>query len=283
MSDGRLTERVYTSDAERERGMAVWRDMLADLWAARELLWRLAHRDLTVSYRQSLLGFLWALLMPLLTVMLFAYLSSMRLVPIGATLLPYPVYALWGVVLWQLFAATLSATTSSLANAGPLVTKVDFPKEVVVLSAVTRPLFEFAIKLLLVAVLMVIYDVSPGLSTWLLVPLVALTLAMALGIGLVLSLANLVVRDIGNLVGIVVMFGMFAAPVLYPPPQTEPFTLLVVLNPFSPLLMASHDLLAGNPVAHPELLGASALFALLCLGIGWRLFRVVIRRVTERA
>ena len=283
MSELPLLERVYTPEAERARGVKIWRDMLADLWATRELLWRLAHRDLTVSYRQSLLGFLWALLMPLLTVVLFAYLSSMRLVPIGATPLPYPVYARWGVVLWQLFAATLSATTSSLADAGPLVTKVDFPKEVIVLSAVTRPLFEFAIKLVLVAVMMVVYDVSPSLWMLLVVPLVALTLVMALGIGLVLALANLVTRDISNLVGIVVMFGMFAAPVLYPPPQTEPFTLLVVVNPFSPLLMASHDLLAGNPVAHPGLLATSTLFALLCLGVGWRVFRVAIRRVTERA
>jgi len=283
VSEQPLIERIYTPDADRGRGLGVWRGMLTDLWATRELCWRLAHRDLAISYRQSLLGFFWTLLMPLLTVALFAYLSSAQLLPIGATPLPYPVYALWGVVLWQLFATILGATTSSLADAGALVTKVDFPKEIIVFSAVTRPLLEFAVKLVSVAVLLAIYDVPPAASMLLLGPIVFLAIVMAVGIGLLLALANLIVRDVGNLVGIVTIFGMFAAPVLYPPPQTEPFSLLVVLNPFTPLLMASHDLLAGDAVSQPVLLAMSALFALLCLVVGWRVFRVVIRRVTERA
>jgi lipopolysaccharide transport system permease protein len=275
--------RIYTPDPDHGRGLRVWADMLHDAWSARELLWRLAHRDLTVSYRQSLLGFAWALILPLVTVALFAYLSSTRLVPIGATPLPYPVYALWGVVLWQLFASTLGASTVSLANAGALVTKIDFPKEVIVFAAVSRPLLEFAVKLVLVVAVAVYYEVAPSLQVLWVLPVVALVVLMALGLGLMFSLANLVVRDVGNMVGILATFGMFVAPVLYPPPLTEPFSLLVVLNPFSPLLMASHDLIGADGVRHPGLLLAAAIFALLCLLFGWRVFRVVVRRVAERA
>jgi ABC-type polysaccharide/polyol phosphate export permease len=278
-----MDTRVYTPEADHGRGLGVWSDMVCELWAARELLPRLAHRNLAVSYRQSLLGFAWALIMPLLTVALFAYLSRSRLIPIEATPLPYPVYALWGVVLWQLFAGSLNAATVSLSDAGSLVTKVDFPKEIIVLAALTRPVLEFVVKLAMVAVLMFVYDVSPGASVFGLGITVFLVFAMAVGIGLVLSLTNLVVRDVSNLVGMLTLVGMFAAPILYPPPQSEPLSLLVVLNPFSPILMASHDLLAGEAIAHPALLGAAALFAILCLAMGWRIFRVVIRRVTERA
>jgi lipopolysaccharide transport system permease protein len=283
VSEIHLAERVMAPDADRRRGLRVWADMLADLWSSRELLLRLAHRDIAVSYRQSLLGYLWVLVLPLATVALFTYLSSMRIIPIGATALPYPAYALWGVVLWQLFASTLIATTSSLAHAGSLVTKIDFPKEVIVFGALGKPLLEFLVKLLLVVALFVFYGVGLHATALLVLPIVLLVLMMATGIGLMLSLANLVVRDVANLVTLVTTFGLFAAPVLYPPPLQEPFSLLVILNPFSPLLMASQDLLSEGALRHPQLLSAGALFAVLCLLLGWRMFRVVIRRVTERA
>jgi len=279
----RLSERVYTPDADRRRGMLAWRDMVSDLWSSRELLWRLGHRDLAVTYRQSLLGYIWVLVLPLLTVALFTYLSTTRVMPIGQTALPYPAYALWGLVMWQLFASILAATTASLAKAGALVTKIDFPKEIIVFAAVSKPLVEFAVKQLMVFGMFFLYDVSLSAAVWLVLPIVVLVVLMATGLGLMLSLANLVIRDVANLVGIIGTFGMFAAPVLYPPPTTEPFSLLVILNPFSPLLMASQDLLSSGRVGQPMLLIASAIFTGLCFLFGWRVFRIVIRRVTERA
>lgn len=283
MNEVSLLERVNSPDVDRRRGMYVWADMVRDLWLSRELLFQLAFRDIAVSYRQSLLGYLWVLLLPLATVALFTYLSSARVVPIGNTVLPYPAYAVWGVVLWQLFANTLTATTTSLARAGSLVTKIDFPKEVIVFSAVSKPLLEFAAKLVLVSIVFLLYDVTVPVAAALVVPIILLVVMMATGIGLVLSLANLIVRDVANLVAVLTTFGMFAAPVLYPPPVSEPFSLLVVLNPFSPLLMGTQDLLSVGRLNHPMLLAASAIFAAFCFAIGWRVFRVVIRRVTERA
>lgn len=283
MHVNRLAERIYSPVADRQRGMAVWGDMVRDVWAHRELLLRLAHRDLTVGYRQSLLGIVWAIAIPLLTVALFAYLSSSRLIPIGETPLPYPAYALWGVVLWQLFASTLVAATSSLANAGALVTKIEFPKEVIVFASVVRPLVEFAAKLVLVVAVFLYFGVPVDVAVLKIVPIVLLVVLMAVGFGAVLALGNLVVRDVGNLVGVLATFGVFLAPALYPPPMNEPFSILVVANPFSPLVMASHDVLAGGPVKHADLLLYSAVFAVSGFLFGWRVFRLTIRRITERA
>lgn len=283
MTHSSLSERVYTPDADRQRGLSVWRDMIADVRDNRELIVRLAHRDLTVGYRQSMLGLVWAVIVPLLTVALFAYLASTRLVPIGETRLPYPLYALWGVVLWQLFASILATATTSLANAGSLVTKIDFPKEAIVFASLGRPLVEFAAKLVLVAAMLLYYDAAFTASMFWLLPIVLLVVLMALGAGMLFSLANLVVRDIANLVGIMATFGMFLAPVLYPPAIQAPLAYLVVLNPFSPLVMASHDLLSGSGVVHAELLLFSGLVSVFCFLFAWRVFRVTIRRIAERA
>lgn len=283
MSRATVGERIYIPISHRHVGLGAWPLMLRDLWSYRELCWRLAHRDITVLYRQSLLGLAWVLILPILTVALFTYLASMRLLPIGETPIPYPAYALWGVVLWQLFASTLSSATGSLAGAGALVTKIDFPKEVVVFASAARPLVEFSAKLPLVLVVFWVYEIQPNWSMLLLLPVVLLAVLMSLGVGLVLSLANLIVRDVGNLVGILVTFGIFSAPVLYPPPQSAPFSLLVVINPFNPLLMATQDLIGEGVIAHPGLLLAATLVSLLCFFLGWRVFRLAIRRVTERA
>ena len=106
--------------------------MFQDLWGSRELVLRLAHRDIAVRYRNSFLGYLWAVLVPVVTVALFSYLVSRRVVPVGETSIPYPAFALWNIVVWQLFANVLVGSTISLADAGSLVTRINFNKEVIV-------------------------------------------------------------------------------------------------------------------------------------------------------
>ena len=86
------------------KGKMMWRSSdTADLWRARELVFRLAHRDIAVRYRHAFLGYLWALILPLATVGIFTFLASKRVLPVGETALPYPLFALWGVIVWQLF------------------------------------------------------------------------------------------------------------------------------------------------------------------------------------
>lgn len=257
--------------------------MPRDLWRSRELLMCLLYREVAVRYRHAFLGYLWALLLPIATVALFAFLASRRVFPMGQSPLPYPVFALWGVIVWQLFANTLAACTASLVNAGPLVTRINFSKETLVFSAVAQPLVDFGIKLLLFAVALLIYGVTPPLKAVWTVPILVLVVLMALGLGCILAILNLLTRDVANLVGMFATLGMFAAPVLYPPPVRDPFTLVNVLNPVSPLLIATQDLLAHGVLRHGDLLLGGALFALSVFLLGWRIFRVVIVRVAERA
>ena len=106
-----LPETVYTPDGLRQLGSRIWLVMAGQLWSSRELIWRLIYRDISVRYRQSFLGYVWAVIPAVLTVLIFTYLTEQRVLPIGKLALPYPVFALWSLSVWQLFAGVLGSAT----------------------------------------------------------------------------------------------------------------------------------------------------------------------------
>jgi homopolymeric O-antigen transport system permease protein len=278
-----LSEKIYTPDAGRRQGLRMWTEMVCELLVSYELISRLIKRDISVRYRQSVLGYVWAVIPPMITVAVFTILVSRKALPIGTTLMPYPVYALWGMTLWGLFAGCLSACTASLVNAGSLVTKIGFPKEAIVISAVGQPLFDFGVRLLPVIGVFAWYGVVPAWQSIFIFFLALAVVLMAVGLGFFLAIANLAVRDVANVVGMLMTFGMFFAPVLYPPPVRWPFFLVNILNPFSPLLAGTQDLLARGRVEQPDLLIMAVLFSLLVFLVGWRVFHLTMPRVAERA
>jgi homopolymeric O-antigen transport system permease protein len=276
-------EVMYTPGGVRRGEVSGWRVMFKELAESRRLIWLLVLRDISVRYRQSILGYAWAVVPQIATVGVFAFLHASRVLPIGGTRIPYVAYAVWGISVWQFFAGCLLNCTNSLASSGSLVTKVNFPREALVIAAVGQPTFDFLVRLVPVVAVFVWYGVIPS---WEIVfmPLVLLpVMLLALGLGFVLAIANLVIRDTGNALGTALTIGMFLTPVLYPPPVRWPFFLVNLLNPLSPLLAASHDLIAQGFLSRPEMFGAACLLALtLALG-GWRAFRVTIPRVAGYA
>jgi len=279
----KITEIEYTPQGVRRDGMAGWRLMVRELAENRRLIWLLILRDLSVRYRQSLLGYAWAIVPQIVTVAIFAFLNAWRVIPIGDTRIPYVPFALWGLSVWQLFAGCLSGCTSSLVSSGSLVTKVNFPRETLVISAVGQSVFDFFVRLAPVFTVFIWYGVVPAWGI-VFVPVVLLpVILLALGFGFVLSIANLVIRDIGNALGMALTVAMFLTPVLYPAPVRWPFFLINLLNPLSPLLNASQELIAAGYINRPEMFAAACIFSLaLALG-GWRVFRVTIPRVAGYA
>lgn len=273
----------YTPSGVRRNGVGGWGMMLSELAQSRRLIWLLALRDISARYRQSLLGYLWAVVPPVMTVAVFAFLHASRVLPIGETRIQYIAYALWGISVWQLFAGCLSSCTASLVSSGPLVTKVNIPREALVIAAIGQPVFDFFVRLVPVIAVFIWYGVVPSWGA-VFMPLVLLPVVLlALGLGFVLSIANLVIRDIGNALGTVLTVGMFLTPVLYPPPVRWPFFLVNLLNPLSPLLTASQDLIAVGFLTGPDMFAAACLFSLASALGGWRAFRVTIPRVAGYA
>jgi lipopolysaccharide transport system permease protein len=274
---------IYTPDSVSRLGWHIWLIFISELLNSRELIWRLILRDVSARYRQSILGYLWAVLPSIATVSVFTVLTQSRTIPVAETSLPYVAHALWSISVWQLFAGCLSGCTNSLANAGSLVSKVNFPKEALVMATIGQPLLDFMIRLILVALVFIGYEV-PFRGQMIFVPFILLpVILLATGLGLVLSIINLVLRDIGNILSMALTFGMFLAPVLYPPPTMWPSNLINILNPLSPLLIASQDVIAHGSLLQPVAFLFSCLFSVLVLLVGWRLFRLAIPRVSTYA
>lgn len=277
-------EIVYSAEGPRARGLAAMRAGFADLDHHRELLWLFIQRDIRVRYRQSFLGYLWAVAPPLAIALLFSLLAHYRALPMGALPVPYLAFALLNLAIWGLFTATLASATDSLVRAGALVTKTVFPKELIVLACAGPTLFDFCIRLIPAIIVFLYLTVGVSLVGVLLLPVMLIPiLLLALGFGMLLSLGNLVFRDIGHAVGMTLTFGMFLTPVLYPPPVTYPFLLVNFLNPLSPLLIGIQDVLYRGTLGQPMVWALYAAGSTVLFVVAWRVFRLVLPRLAERA
>ena len=283
MDQTKTVKLVYSADATGDAGYRSLFDMAADVLKSRDLIRALISRDIKVRYKQTWLGFVWALVPQLVTVALFSFLVSRRVFAMGETELPYVIHAIWSVSFWQLFAVCIINCTNSLTAAGPMIKKISFCREALVFASVGQCLFDFAVRMVPVLLVFIWFGYVPsGQVIWL--PFVILfALLMAIGIGFLTSILNLIMRDTASIVSILMTFGIFMAPVLYPPPVKEPFVYINYLNPFSPLLISTQEMLAGtfSPVL-PGLIPACVLSVLIFV-CGWKLFSLSISRVAEKA
>ncbi len=274
--------RVYVPDRQRQLGLGVWKEMWVELIGARELIWRLAWRDIIAKYKQSVFGILWALFVPVALMLAFTFLKGAELVPIPDTEIPYPLFVFSGLLPWQLFATCLGGTTTSLTQASDLLRKANFPREVLVISKVGQAVFSFLVASIVLAGLFVYYGMAPA---WTVVfyPLLLLLLAtFAVGLGFGLSLLQSAVRDVGNAIGILIMVWMLLTPVVYPPSATRAGAILSLANPMSPIITTSRDLLLHGTVTMPEQLAFAAVLCLLITLVGWRMFHLLEPKIAER-
>ena len=273
------SRKIYEPNKQFKLGIRVWREMFAELYEFRELIWRLFVRDFSAKYRQSLLGNLWGVIMPFVAIGTFVYLKKAGIVSIAATDMPYPLYALIGLSFWQIFSSGLSSGANSLIGAGDLITKINFPREVLVIASMAQSLFEFVIKFILIILFFAFYQFVPSWKIAFL-PVMLLPLGfLTIGLALVLSILNGVMRDIGNIVGLLLMFWMFLTPVLYPIPGGQ---LLFDLNLLSVLIDAPRELIATGTLSRPEVYGIASAVSILIFLISWRIFHLAETKIPER-
>jgi len=199
---------------EPQSGFASLR--LSELWAHRELLGFFAWRDLSVRYKQSVLGVLWAVLTPLVTVGIFALIFG-RVANLPSDGIPYPVFCYAGLLPWLFFAQSVQRATVSMVAERNMLTKVYFPRLIVPISSTLAPLADLAISALVLAGMMAWYRVAPALRVVWLAPLLLLWVwLVAVGVGTLLSAANVYFRDVGQMISFLIQVWMYASPVIYP-------------------------------------------------------------------
>lgn len=273
---------VYSPESQMHTPVRLIRSMFRGLRDSRELAWRLFVRDISARYRQSILGIFWAFLPPIITGLVFIILQSKRVLNLGETDIPYPVYVLVGTTLWQVFTESLNAPLKSVIAAKPMLAKINFPREALIVSAFYDVIFNLLIKSIILVGIFVYFKVP---VTWgLLVAPMAILMLILLGmsIGLLLTPLGTLYTDIAQGLTVVTSFWFFVTPVIYPPPQSFPYSLMTTLNPVSPILMGARDLLTKGVIVNiGPFLVVSAL-TIVTLFIAWMIYRIALPILIER-
>ena len=239
---------------------------LRDLWSYRELLYFLTWRDVKVRYKQTVLGVLWAVLQPLLT-MLISTLIFGRLGGFGAHTggIPYPIFAYAGLLPWTFFSNAITTSGNSLVGSANLITKVYFPRMIIPGAAVAAGLVDFFIAFVLLIGLMLYYQVTLTWNLLLFPALVFLTALLATGVGMWLSALNVKYRDIRFALPFIVQLWMFLSPVFYPSSiLPAKWRWAFQLNPLAGLIDGYRSSLFGLPIDWTAL-GVSTLITIILL------------------
>jgi lipopolysaccharide transport system permease protein len=186
-----------------------------ELWRYRELIYFLTWRDIKVRYKQAVLGIAWALLQPVLTVLIFTVVFGV-LLQTPSQGLPYPLFAISALLPWQLFANALQRSSISLVGNANLITKIYFPRLAIPLSSVMAALVDFGVSFIVLIGMMVYYRYLPGWNLLWLPVIILFALLTALAVGLWLSAINVQYRDVQHMVPFIVQVWMYASPIVYP-------------------------------------------------------------------
>ena len=246
---------------------------LDELWAYRELLFFLVWRDVKVRYKQTVLGAAWAVLQPVLTMVVFSLFFG-KLAKIPSDGVPYPIWSYAALVPWTLFATSLTQSSNSLVGGQNLIKKVYFPRLALPIATTLAGLVDFGIAFAVLLLMMLGYGVVPTMNLLWLPALVLLAMVTALGVGLWLSALNVQFRDIKHTVPFLVQLWLFATPIAYPSSLVpETYRPLLALNPMAGVVEGFRWVLLGTDTAPGLLIGISSVTAVLFLVSGALYFR----------
>lgn len=253
---------------------------LQELFGFRELVWALVVRELKVKYKNSVLGFLWSLLNPVLTMLVFTFIFSFVF---RAGIKDFPLFFLTGLLPWNFFALSLNRATTSMIESSNLIKKVYFPREVIPISILITNLINFGLELVVLFVFLLAwgYFFLPFLPVVLLA--IVLLFLFAGGLALVLSAATVYFRDLQQLVPLGVMIWFYGTTVIYPlefvPASVR--TLLAYLNPMNPLISLFRGSLYGLQWPRWQILVYCAVVATAVFALGYLLFTRLARELAK--
>ncbi|MBI1912000.1 MAG: ABC transporter permease [Deltaproteobacteria bacterium] len=254
---------------------------LREIWKYRELLYFLAWRDIKVKYKQTALGIIWAVLQPVLAMLIFTVLFG-RFAGMPSDGAPYPIFVYIGLLPWNYFAAVLGLSTNSLVSGANLISKVYFPRIIIPASSAIAALLDLVIGSVVLGVLMVYYGVHLSSGILLVPVLIFITLMNAIGFGIWFSALNVRYRDIQYAIPFLIQIWMFATPVIYPKTLLEgQWGWLLLLNPMSGVIEAFRPAVLGHLPIPWQALGISTAVGLFVFLSGIFYFRRVERHFAD--
>ena len=257
------------------------RDMLSEVWSYRELLYFLVWKELKIRYKQTAVGAAWAVLQPLIAMLIF-WLSFGLVLKVDTGGIPYPIFAYSGLVIWTYFSVALNQASTSLITNQSLLTKVYFPRALLPLAASLTGLVDYLIASAMMLVLMLIFGIMPTL--WLPLIFIPLILAfmLASGLGFWLSSVSAKYRDVRIIVPFFVQLMLFVTPIIYPPSYlTGSLSLINTLNPLAAIINAQRAFVLGTGITDWLPLAYAAIVSILFFLGGMVYFSRYERKIAD--
>ena len=258
------------------------KESFSDMVSSRFLAKQLAIRDIKAQYRQSYLGIIWAFITPLTTAFVWIILNKTGTITLTDTGIPYPIYAFSGTLLWSIITESINSPMSNTKGAGGILSKINFPKEALLVSGVYKLLFNSAIKIVLLLVFLGIFGVGYH-SSLLLFPLAFLgAIFFGTTIGLFITPIGMLYNDIAKIISMGLGFLMYVTPVVYAIPKEGLMKTLMEANPLTPIILTARDFAVGQS---PEYLIYYLWTILACIPlffVGLVFYRISIPIIVER-
>lgn len=274
---------IYQPDNALKNGyFQTFKEIYQELIDNKWLIFQLFKRDFSTMYKQSFIGLLWIIIIPIVNVGIFAMLGHSGIFNFGTISAPYPIFAILGISLWQIFSNGLIACSNSLTSAGDMLIRIKFSRKSLVLASIGRSVVTFLIQIILIALLFIAFKFVPA-KTIILFPLIIIPILLfTLGLGLILSILNSIVRDTGNLLSVILMLGMYATPVLYAKPKTGLLMHISNYNPMYYFICSGRDLALTGHLTEPKGFIVSCILAIFVFLLGLVIFHLTETRITER-
>jgi len=241
-----------------------------------ELLWQMVGREVKSRYKQSILGYFWVILNPLaqMLVMSFAFSIILRIPTNAASNIPYSIFLFVALLPWNLFANSLSSSAASLVSSASIITKVYFPRTILVLSTIIAKIIDFLFALIILIIYMIIYQIPINLNILWVIPIFFIQQIFTLGLSLFFAASNLLYRDIQYLLTLIITLWLYLTPVIYPADIVpDKFKIFFQLNPMAVIINAYRQTVLGG--GSPNLLSLSIALtvSILTLYAGFSYFK----------
>jgi lipopolysaccharide transport system permease protein len=242
----------------------------------RELLWQMVGREVKARYKQSILGYFWVILNPLaqMLVMSFAFSLILRIPTNAGSHIPYSVFLYVALLPWNLFANSVSSACNSLVASSSLITKVYFPRSILVISSIFAKIIDFLFALTILIGYMIWYQIPVTYNILWIIPIFFIQQIFTIGLSLFFAAANLLYRDVQYLLGLVLMLWMYLTPVIYPADLVpERFRFIFQINPLSVIINAYRQTILGGGEPNYLSLIIAILVSLITLILGLAYFK----------
>lgn len=242
----------------------------------RELLWQMVGREVKARYKQSVLGYFWVILNPLaqMLVMSFAFSIILRIPTNASSNIPYSIFLFVALLPWTLFANSLGSATAALVSAGSLITKIYFPRTILVLATLFAKIIDFLFSTSILVVYMIIYHIPININILWIIPIFFIQQIFTLGLSLFFAAANLLYRDIQYLLSLILTLWMYLTPIIYPADIVpERFKFLFQLNPMSVIVNAYRQVILGGGAPKYSSLIVATLVSFIILLVGLSYFK----------